>query len=131
MRRGVAHRALFLLGYDTRQRRERMSGTWKLGRLGGVQVGLHYSWLFFFALITWSLGTSFPFTFGVDPTLAWVAGAVTAVLFLASVLGHELAHAWMALARGVPVRGITLFILGGAAEIEQDAARPFDELLIT
>src|SRR5204862_1586095 len=79
----------------------------------------------------WSLGTSFPLRFGVDPTLAWVAGAVTAVLFLASVLGHELAHAWTALARGVPVRGITLFILGGAAEIEQDAARPFDELLIT
>src|SRR5438034_10524963 len=109
-----------------------MTGTWKLGRLGGVRVGLHYSWLFFFALITWSLGTTFPDTFGVRPdAVAWLAGAVVAVLFLGSVLGHELAHAWTAQARGVPVRGITLFILGGIAEIEQEAGRPGDELLFT
>ena len=109
-----------------------MRGTLQLGRFGGVPVGLHYSWLFFFALITWSLATSFPLTFpGVDGPTAWIAAAVAAILFLFSVLGHELAHAWMARARHVPVRGITLFILGGAAEIERDADRPLDELLIT
>jgi Zn-dependent protease len=109
-----------------------MASTLKLGRIGGVPVGLHFSWLFFFLLITWSLAVSFPVTFpGVEGVTAWIAAVAAALLFLASVLGHELAHAWMAQARGVPVRGITLFILGGAAEIERDADTPFDELLIT
>jgi Zn-dependent protease len=109
-----------------------MGSTWRLGRIGGVSVGLHWSWLLFFVVITWSLGMGFPLTFpGVQGIASWVAAAVTAVLFLFSVLGHELAHAWVALARGVPVRGITLFILGGAAEIERDADSPLDEALIT
>jgi Zn-dependent protease len=109
-----------------------MGATWRLGRIGGVAVGLHWSWLLFFVVITWSLGVGFPITFpGVQGVASWIAAAVTAVLFLFSVLGHELAHAWVALARGVPVRGITLFILGGAAEIERDADSPLDEVLIT
>jgi Zn-dependent protease/CBS domain-containing protein len=109
-----------------------MKGTFRLGRVAGIPIGLHWSWLFFFLLITWSLGVSFPHTFaGVDGSSAWAAAVVTSVLFLLSVLGHELAHALVALARGVPVRGITVFILGGVAEIEQDAERPLDEFLIT
>ena len=109
-----------------------MRATWGLGRIGGVTVGLHWSWLLFFVVIVWSLGVSFPITFpGVGGTAAWPAAVITAILFLLSVLGHELAHAWVALARGVPVRGITLFILGGAAEIERDPDRPLDEALIT
>src|SRR5690242_13380592 len=109
-----------------------MRATWRLGRIGGVTVGLHWSWLLFFVVIVWSLGVSFPITFpGVGALAAWPAAVITAVLFLLSVLGHELAHAWVALARGVPVRGITLFILGGAAEIERDPDRPLDEALIT
>ena len=109
-----------------------MKGTLRLGRVAGIPIGLHWSWLFFFVLITWSLGVSFPQTFaGVEGASAWAAAGLTAVLFLLSVLGHELAHALVALARGVPVRGITVFILGGVAEIEQDADRPLDEFLIT
>jgi Zn-dependent protease len=109
-----------------------MRATWRLGRLGGVAVGLHWSWLVFFVVIVGSLGVSYPITFpGVGGVEAWPAAVVTAVLFLLSVLGHELAHAWVALARGVPVRGITLFILGGAAEIERDPDGPLDEALIT
>ncbi len=109
-----------------------MRSTWRLGRIGGVAIGLHWSWFLFFVVIVWSLGVGYPLTFpGVGSGIAWVAAAVTAVLFLLSVLGHELAHAMMALSRGVPVRGITLFILGGAAEIERDADRPLDEVLIT
>lgn len=109
-----------------------MRATWRLGRLGGVTVGLHWSWLLFFVVIVASLGVSYPITFpGVGGVEAWPAAVVTAILFLLSVLGHELAHAWVALARGVPVRGITLFILGGAAEIERDPDGPLDEALIT
>ena len=77
-----------------------MRGTLRLGRVGGIPIGLHYSWVFFFVLITWSLGVSFPHTFpSLDGTGAWAAAIATALLFLLSVLGHELSHALVARAR--------------------------------
>jgi Zn-dependent protease len=94
----------------------------KLGRVMGVPVGLHYSWFLIAALITMSLGVHFG---RVNPNwgamLSWTLAVSTALLFFASLLVHELSHAAVARARGVPVQGITLFALGGVARIEQDA----------
>jgi Zn-dependent protease len=88
----------------------------------GVPVGLHYSWFLIAALITMSLGVHFG---RVNPDwgamLSWTLAVSTALLFFASLLVHELSHAAVARARGVPVQGITLFALGGVARIEQDA----------
>jgi Zn-dependent protease len=50
----------------------------------------------------------------------WVAGAVTAILFFVSVLGHELAHSLVAIRQGEKVRQITLFVLGGVAQISDE-----------
>jgi Zn-dependent protease/CBS domain-containing protein len=90
-----------------------------LGRLFGVDIGLHYSWLIIALLITLSLVGHFGAT---DPNwsraVVWISAVVTAVLFFVSIVLHELSHALVARARGVSVRSITLFALGGVATME-------------
>jgi Zn-dependent protease len=95
----------------------------KLGRIFGVAVGLHYSWIIIALLVTLSLRSQFAIdhsTWGASTT--WTIAIVTGVLFFVSILLHELSHAAVAKLRGIPVRAITLFALGGVAQIEKDAA---------
>jgi len=90
-----------------------------LGRLFGIAVGLHYSWLIIAVLITLSLKSHFGATDpGWSPATVWTAAVVTAALFFMSIVVHELAHALTARARGVSVRSITLFALGGVATMD-------------
>jgi len=95
----------------------------KLGRIFGVEIGLHYSWLLIALLITFSLAGQFAAN---NPhwsdALRWGMSIVTALLFFASIVVHELSHALVAKLRGLPVRSITLFALGGVAQIEKEAA---------
>jgi len=95
----------------------------KLGRIFGIPIGLHYSWGLIALLITLSLAAHFqalhPEWGG--PT-AWVTAVVTGFLFFAAIIVHELAHAVVAKMRGLPVRSITLFALGGVAQIEKESA---------
>ena len=109
-----------------------MNNTFKLGRIGGIQVGIHYTWLFAFALITWSLAEGFfPLNFrGWDTTTYWVIGAISALLLFASVLVHELSHSFVALGRGQEVDSITLFIFGGVSNLKAEAEEPKDEFLV-
>jgi Zn-dependent protease len=95
----------------------------KLGRIFGVEIGLHYSWFLIALLITLSLAEQFRVNnpgWGVN--LRWALAVFTAVLFFAAIVAHELSHALVAKARGLPVRSITLFALGGVAQIEKEAA---------
>lgn len=94
----------------------------KLGRLWGIPIRLHLSWFLIFALVTWSLAVGyFPAEYPtLSPLLYWVLGAVTSLLFFVSVLAHELGHAVVARRNDVPVRGITLFIFGGVAQIGRE-----------
>jgi Zn-dependent protease len=90
-----------------------------LGRIMGIPIGLDYSWFLIFALLTWSMATSYyPAEFGNWPVAQyWIVGAATAILMFASVLLHELGHSVVALRYKIPVRSITLFIFGGVAQI--------------
>ncbi len=94
----------------------------KLGRISGIEIGLHYSWFIIAALITFSLGEHFR---QVNPNWGtgqiWIAALVTAALFFVTLLLHELAHSLVAQARGLKVRAITLFALGGVSQIQDDA----------
>src|SRR5436190_4804293 len=95
----------------------------KLGRIFGIQIGLHYSWFIIAFLIVFSLAGRFSAEnpqWG--PGVIWVLAAATAVLFFASIVAHELSHAAVAIRRGMPVRSITLFALGGVANVEQESA---------
>ena len=95
----------------------------KLGRIFGVEIGLHYSWFIIAVLITFSLAQQFQLTNAAwSGGLRWSLALITAVLFFASIVVHELSHALVAKARGLPVRSITLFALGGVAQMEKDAA---------
>jgi Zn-dependent protease/predicted transcriptional regulator len=100
----------------------------KLGTVFGVELGLHYSWVVIALLITFSLAAQFH---AVDRNWSeaevWGTAIVTGVLFFAFLLAHELSHAMVARARGIPVHKITLFLLGGVAQIEKEASDPNTE----
>ena len=59
--------------------------------------------------------------------VVWSTAILTGVLFFACLFAHELSHAVVAKARGIPVHKITLFLLGGVAQIEKEATDPKTE----
>src|SRR3989442_2964531 len=95
----------------------------KLFKVFGIQIGLHYSWLLIALLVVFSLAGQFAAT---NPqwgsNVIWGLAILTAILFFAAIVVHELSHAAVAKARGLPVRSITLFALGGVAQIEKEAS---------
>lgn len=105
-----------------------MRATIGLGRWLGVPVGLHYSWFVIAWLMTLSLANQFAAQNPEwSPRTVWALSVATAGLFFICIVLHELAHAVVARLAGVPVRGITLFALGGIALIEKQAATPSKE----
>ena len=109
-----------------------MGSGWKVGRLAGIDISIHPSWLVIAFLITYSLADSqFPRQFrGWTEGQYWVVAGATAALFFASVLAHELSHAILARRFGLKVEGITLFIFGGVTSIDTDSRTPREEALI-
>ncbi len=105
----------------------------RLGKIAGVEVDIHYSWFLVFVLVSWSLATGFlPDRYPGWTNIAyWVTGIIAVILLFASVLVHELAHSIVAKARGLPVSGITLFILGGVSNLKTDAQKASDEFVIS
>ncbi len=94
----------------------------KLGRIFGVEIGLHYSWILIAGLIAFTLAAQFQLLHPEWPRGAvWAAAILTAILFFLALIAHELAHSLVARSRGLPVRSITLFALGGVAQIEKEA----------
>ena len=103
-----------------------------LGRIFGIEVRVHATWLLAFVFITWSLASGY-FRFvaprqGLGTPL--LLGATSALLLFASVLVHEFSHSLVARARGLRVRDITLFIFGGVSNIGGEARTARDEFLI-
>jgi Zn-dependent protease/predicted transcriptional regulator len=95
----------------------------KLGRVFGVELGLHYSWFVIALLITFSLAAHFhEVNRNWSDAVIWASAILTGVLFFAGLFAHELSHALVAKARGLPIHKITLFLLGGMAQIEKEPA---------
>lgn len=103
-----------------------------LGRWAGVVVRAHWSVLVVLLLITDLLASAVlpQAAPGANTTWYWITGGLTAAGFLASLLLHELSHAVVARHHGVEVRRITLWMLGGAAELEGDPPTPKADLRI-
>lgn len=94
----------------------------KLGHIFGIEIGLHYSWLIIAVLISLSLAAYFS---NAHPDwssgVIWAMAIFTAVLFFVAIILHELSHALVARMNDLPVRSITLFALGGVAQIEKES----------
>lgn len=95
-----------------------MTSSITLGRIAGIRVGIHWSWLVVFGLITWSLATAvFPDQNpGLSDGTYWAMAVAAAVLFFTSLLLHELGHAFQARREGMEIDGITLWLFGGVAQ---------------
>ncbi len=99
-----------------------------IARVRGVELGLHFSWIFIALLIVLSLGARFHYVHPEWPTIiTWGSAIVTGLLFFVGLFVHELSHAMVAKSRGLPVRRITLFLLGGVAQIEREPQKPATE----
>ncbi len=103
-----------------------------LFRVAGIEVRLDYTWFFIFTLILVSLAAGyFPRAHPDLPaTSYWAAAAFASLLFFGSIVVHELSHALMARAAGLPVPSITLFLFGGVSELGKEPARPATEFRI-
>lgn len=101
-------------------------------KVRGVPVGAHWTWLLVFALVVWSLATAlFPATYpGLEGSVYVAMGLTAALLVFGSVLLHELGHAFRALAEGVPIEGITLWLFGGVARLRGNPPAPGAEFRV-
>ncbi|HET9184240.1 MAG TPA: site-2 protease family protein [Candidatus Angelobacter sp.] len=103
----------------------------KLGKIFGIEVGIHYSWFIIAVLIMFSLVAQFQ-TMNKDwsPNVVWGAALLTSLLFFLGLLAHELSHSLVAKARHLPVSRITLFALGGVSVIEKESPDAWTEFLV-
>lgn len=92
-----------------------------LGQIFGIKIGLHYSWLIIAVLISLSLSQYFGKAHSDwSQSVIWVMAVASSLLFFLAIILHELSHALVARSNGLPVSSITLFALGGVAQIEKE-----------
>ena len=105
--------------------------TLRLFRLFGIQFTANWSWLILLVLLVYVAYSIFRgLRLGFSPVGLWSLAVIAALLSVASLYGHELAHALVARAFGIPVRTISLFLLGGMAHITRESPSPRAEFLI-
>src|SRR6202049_3731878 len=103
----------------------------RIGRILGIPIYLHASWVIIFVLITLSLAMQFTQEHPQWTSAQhWGVGVATSLLFFASVLFHELSHSLVALAYRIRVASITLFVFGGLARMTRDPSKPLQEFNI-
>ena len=103
----------------------------RIGKILGIPIYLHSTWVIIFAGITYILATQFTQQHPSWTTAQqWSVGIFTSLLFFASLLFHELAHSVVAQHYKIRVLSITLFIFGGVASIERDPEKAMQEFNI-
>jgi Zn-dependent protease/CBS domain-containing protein len=103
-----------------------------LFKLAGFTVRADVSWLVLAFLITWSLAVGvFPYYYkGLSQQAYWWMGVCGALGLFGSIVFHELCHSLVARRYGLLIKGITLFIFGGVAEMEDEPQNPKTEFLM-
>jgi Zn-dependent protease/predicted transcriptional regulator len=100
--------------------------------LFGFSVGIDFTWFFLAVLVAWSLAAYlFPLYYkGYSTGIYWAMGVAGAVGLFFSIVFHEFWHSMVARRLGLPMKGITLFIFGGVAEMEDEPASAKVEFLM-
>jgi Zn-dependent protease len=101
-------------------------GALHIWSIRGIPIRIHFTWLLIFGLLSWSLASGyFPSHYPDLPVAAyWLKGIIAALFLFGSILVHELMHAITAQKLQVPIAGITLFALGGVAEMQEEPPAP-------
>lgn len=104
----------------------------KLFRILGFQINIDATWLIIALLIAWSLARGlFPHVYpGLSLLQYWAMGAFGALGLFCSIILHEIMHSVLARKSGLPIRGITLFIFGGVAEMDEEPSSPKAEFIM-
>src|SRR5258708_14421365 len=103
-----------------------MPGSFRIGKIAGIDIDINVSWIIILVLLTVSLATGwFPQLYpGWSSATSWVVGLISALLLFVSVLLHELAPSLVARPRGLPVQSTTLCIFGGVSPIARAPHTP-------
>ncbi|HLF76713.1 MAG TPA: site-2 protease family protein [Dehalococcoidia bacterium] len=109
-----------------------MLGTYRLMRVFGLDINVHWSWIFIFVLVTWTFATGVLEEFYPEWTdsRAWVVGAAISILFFLCILAHEMSHSLLARRYGIPVSSITLFVFGGVSSLTKEPENSRQEFWI-
>jgi Zn-dependent protease/predicted transcriptional regulator len=103
----------------------------RIGKIFGIPIYLHSTWVFIFAAITYIIASQFKHEHPLwTDTQHWTVGVLTSLLFFASVLFHELSHSVVAQHYKIRVVSITLFLFGGLARIEREPSKAIQEFNI-
>ncbi len=120
-----------------------MDGSFRIGRLFGIPILIHYSFILVIPLFAWIIGSQITltaemlqgyFSIPIDTSLItegfmpWILGTVIALGLFLGVLIHELAHSVVARGKGIKINSITLMIFGGIATMEEGTPDPKAEL---
>jgi Zn-dependent protease/predicted transcriptional regulator len=120
-----------------------MDGSFRIGRIFGIPILIHYTFILVIPLFAWIIGSQIALTAGmineiflvpVDTTLLtdgyvpYLVGIIVALGLFAGVLVHELAHSLVARYKGIRINSITLMIFGGIASMEEGVPDPKAEL---
>jgi Zn-dependent protease len=96
-----------------------------LVRVFGIQVGVDPSWFLALFLFIWLLTGYYQDAIpGDNDSGAFLLATASALLFFASILLHELGHAWVAIRNRIPIAGIDLWLFGGIAKMTRDTPSP-------
>jgi Zn-dependent protease len=109
-----------------------MKESFRLGRIAGIPVGVNWTiGLIAMLLVSALAGTVLPLAAPGLTTTAYVTvGVAVAVGFFGSIVAHELGHSVVAIRRGIPVDGITLWLLGGVARLRREPTDARTELMV-
>ena len=105
-------------------------------KIAGISIKVHFTWFIILGLIWFTLAFSYLPSYETSAQLQWtgihywLGGLGIALLMFTSVVLHELAHSFVAKARGINVKSITLFILGGVSNLEREPKSAGEEFSI-